>query len=142
MRTLRSPKQLTGPAMGLPALTFRAYYEARFGPEAWDALDRAPRTLWMEYLVWYRKVLELPVENGVEVKAIDAAPGRAAGAAHRQGRGLRRTVLARHVVLATGRDGLGGPYVPPIARIDRSPILGAYRRRHRFRRRCAASASR
>ena len=63
MRTLRSPKQLTGPAIGLPALTFRAYYEARFGRAAWEALDRAPRTLWMDYLVWYRKVLELPVET-------------------------------------------------------------------------------
>src|ERR1700760_5199769 len=31
MRTLRSPKELTGPAMGLPALTFRAFYEAQFG---------------------------------------------------------------------------------------------------------------
>jgi cation diffusion facilitator CzcD-associated flavoprotein CzcO len=119
MRTLRSPKQLTGPAMGLPALTFRAYYEARFGPEAWDALDRAPRTLWMDYLVWYRKVLELPVANGVEVKAIEPRPDgllalRIAKA------GDECTVLARHVVLATGRDGLGGPYVPPIARtIDR-----------------------
>ena len=29
MRTLRSPKELTGPAMGLPALTFRAFYEAQ-----------------------------------------------------------------------------------------------------------------
>src|SRR5689334_3960500 len=47
MRTLRSPKELTGPAMGLPALTFRAFYEAQFGAAAWKALDRAPRTLWM-----------------------------------------------------------------------------------------------
>ena len=31
METLRSPKQLTGPALGLPALTFRAWYEAQFG---------------------------------------------------------------------------------------------------------------
>ncbi len=31
MRTLRSPKELTGPAMGLPALTFRAFYEAQYG---------------------------------------------------------------------------------------------------------------
>ena len=119
MRTLRSPKQLTGPAMGLPALTFRAYYEARFGPEAWDALDRAPRTLWMDYLVWYRKVLELPVENDVEVKAIE--PRRDGLLALRIAKaGTESMVLARHVVLATGRDGLGGPYVPPIARtIDR-----------------------
>src|SRR3954447_11656632 len=116
MRTLRSPKQLTGPAMGLPALTFRAYYEARFGHEAWDALDRAPRTLWMDYLVWYRRVLELPVDNEVEVAAIEPRPdGLLALRIVR--RGSEETVHARHVVLATGRDGLGGPYVPPIARM-------------------------
>src|SRR3954454_7655289 len=45
MRTLRSPKELTGPAMGLPALTFRAFYEAQYGEQAWQALDRAPRTV-------------------------------------------------------------------------------------------------
>ena len=132
MRTLRSPKQLTGPAMGLPALTFRAYYEARFGPEAWDALDRAPRTLWMDYLVWYRKVLELPVENDVEVKAIDAAPGRAARAAHRQGRGRK------HGPCASCRAGDGARRARRALRAadrpdHRPPVLGAYRRRHRFR---------
>ncbi|MGY4347660.1 hypothetical protein ACVWXM_004127 [Bradyrhizobium sp. GM7.3] len=57
MRTLRSPKELTGPAMGMPALTFRAFYEAHYGEQAWQALDRAPRTVWMDYLIWYRKVL-------------------------------------------------------------------------------------
>ncbi|WP_342362081.1 NAD(P)/FAD-dependent oxidoreductase [Terrarubrum flagellatum] len=114
MRTLRSPKQLTGPAMGLPALTFRAYYEARFGREAWDVLDRAPRPLWMDYLIWYRKVLELPVENGVEVKSIEP---RSDGllALRIASQEADSMVYARHVVLATGRDGLGGPYVPPIA---------------------------
>jgi len=50
MRTLRSPKELTGPAMGMPALTFRAFYEAQYGEAAWKALDRAPRTMWMDYL--------------------------------------------------------------------------------------------
>jgi len=57
MRTLRSPKELTGPAMGLPALTFRAFYEAQYGRAAWATLDRAPREMWMDYLIWYRKVL-------------------------------------------------------------------------------------
>ncbi len=119
MRTLRSPKQLTGPAMGLPALTFRAYYEARFGREAWEALDRAPRTVWMDYLVWYRKVLALPVENGVEVTAIEPGPdGTLSICILREGE--ESEVHARHLVLANGRDGLGGPYVPPIAHtIDR-----------------------
>src|SRR5882724_6722039 len=63
MRTLRAPKELTGPAMGMPALTFRAFYEAQFGRAAWDALGKVPRAMWMDYLVWYRKVLDLPIEN-------------------------------------------------------------------------------
>ncbi|RUL99300.1 NAD(P)-binding domain-containing protein [Rhizobium chutanense] len=114
MRTLRSPKQLTGPAMGLPALTFRAYYEARFGRAAWVALDRAPRETWMEYLIWYRKVLELPVRNGVTVGAIlPRNDGMLDLLCTKDG--LEETIIARHVVLATGRDGLGGPFVPDIA---------------------------
>lgn len=114
MRTLRSPKQLTGPAMGLPALTFRAYYEARYGIEAWAALDRAPREIWMDYLIWYRRVLELPVRNNISVDAIlPRDDGMLDLICEQDGR--TETIVARHVVLATGRDGLGGPYVPPIA---------------------------
>ncbi|TWB53321.1 hypothetical protein FBZ98_104248 [Rhizobium sp. ERR 922] len=115
MRTLRSPKQLTGPAMGLPALTFRAYYEARFGREAWVALDRAPRETWMEYLIWYRKVLELPVRNGVTVDAILPREDGMLDLVCTED-GLKETIIARHAVLATGRDGLGGPFVPDIAK--------------------------
>lgn len=114
MLTLRSPKQLTGPAMGLPALTFRAYYEARFGAEAWAALDRAPREIWMDYLVWYRRVLNLPVRNGVTVeKIIPRADGMLDVICSQDGK--TETMVARHIVLANGRDGLGGPFVPPLA---------------------------
>ncbi|WP_407167943.1 NAD(P)-binding domain-containing protein [Bradyrhizobium sp. ORS 111] len=113
MRTLRSPKELTGPAMGLPALTFRAFYEAQYGEAAWKALDRAPRPMWMDYLIWYRKVLDLPVRNEVSVEHIHARPDDLLALDIRED-GRTRQLLARHVVLATGRDGLGGPYVPPI----------------------------
>ena len=114
MRTLRSPKQLTGPAMGLPALTFRAYYEARHGRDAWVALEKAPRETWMDYLVWYRRVLDLPVRNEVSVDAIVPRADGLLDVVCRQG-GQTETMIARHVVLATGRDGLGGPFVPAIA---------------------------
>src|ERR1700736_502104 len=36
MEVLRSPKELTGPALGFSNLTFRAWFEARFGRAAWD----------------------------------------------------------------------------------------------------------
>src|SRR5262249_25742793 len=114
MRTLRSPKELTGPAMGMPALTFRAFYEAQYGKLAWQALDRAPRTMWMDYLIWYRKVLNLPVRNEVSVERIHARSDDLFALDVGEA-GTSRKILARHVVLATGRDGLGGPYVPPLA---------------------------
>jgi FAD-dependent urate hydroxylase len=119
MRTLRSPKELTGPAMGISALTFRAFYEAQYGPAAWQALDRAPRTMWMDYLIWYRKVLALPIRNQVSVERMHARSDELIALDIREGDRLRQ-ILARHVVLATGRDGLGGAYVPPLAdRLDR-----------------------
>ena len=70
METLRSPKQLTGPAYGMASLTFRAWFTAQFGEAAWEALDKIPRPMWMDYLRWYRQVLDLPVENEVEVLRI------------------------------------------------------------------------
>lgn len=114
METLRSPKQLTGPALGLPALTFRAWFEAQFGTAAWEALDKIPRLQWMDYLRWYRNVLDLDVRNAHRiVRILPRADGLVALTVDSpDGTG---DVLARRVVLATGRDGLGGPYVPPVA---------------------------
>lgn len=115
METLRSPKQLTGPALGLPALTFRAWFEAQFGDEGWAALDKIPRLQWADYLRWYRKVLALDVRN--EHRVARVAP-RADGIVELdvEAAGQTQRLLARHVVLATGRDGLGGPWVPDFAR--------------------------
>ncbi len=114
METLRSPKELTGPCIGLPALTFRAWFEARFGPAEWAALDKIPRLQWADYLRWYRQVLKLDVRNRQQVQAVQP---RADGLVQIDLIDLDDadrpyTVLARHAVLATGRDGLGGPWVP------------------------------
>jgi cation diffusion facilitator CzcD-associated flavoprotein CzcO len=114
METLRSPKQLTGPALGLPALTFRAWFEAQYGSEAWDALDKIPRLQWMDYLRWYRQVLDLDIRNGHRVEQLLPRADGLVALAMTTPDGPR-TVLARRAVLATGRDGLGGAYVPPVA---------------------------
>ncbi|MEM7441724.1 MAG: NAD(P)/FAD-dependent oxidoreductase [Pseudomonadota bacterium] len=120
METLRSPKTLTGPALGLPALTFRAWFEAQFGKQAWDRLGKIPRPQWMEYLVWYRRALDLPVHNGVEVTAITSRPDGMFDLALNPDAGLGKMIAARRIVLATGRDGLGGPYLPAfVHKIDR-----------------------
>lgn len=115
METLRSPKQLSGPALGLPALTFRAWFQAQFGLEAWDALDKIPRLQWADYLRWYRQVLRLDVRNQHRVTRVQPqADGRVE--LHIDANGQSQVFSARHVVLATGRDGLGGPWVPELAR--------------------------
>lgn len=114
MQTLRSPKQLSGPALGLPALTFRAWFEAQFGLAAWEQLDKIPRLQWAEYLRWYRHVLRLDVRNRHRVTRVQPkADGRVELSIVADGQALN--VSARHVVLATGRDGLGGPWVPAVA---------------------------
>ncbi|MCS6933088.1 MAG: NAD(P)/FAD-dependent oxidoreductase [Acetobacteraceae bacterium] len=111
METLRSPKALAGPALGLPALTFRAWFEAQWGEAAFAAMGKIPRGMWMDYLRWYRRVMAIPVENGVAVTGIaDAGQGLL-----RLETGTRGPIHARRVVLATGRDGLGGPHLPEVA---------------------------
>ncbi|AKZ65364.1 FAD-dependent oxidoreductase [Herbaspirillum hiltneri N3] len=114
METLRSPKKLTGPALGFAALTFRAWFEAQFGLEAWEALDKIPRLQWMDYLRWYRKVMALDVRNDHRIELIQP---RADGLVelHVVVPSGKSVVLARRVVLATGRDGLGGALVPSLA---------------------------
>lgn len=115
METLRSPKQLTGPALGLPALTFRAWFEAQFGLDAWDALDKIPRLQWMDYLRWYRQVLNLDVRNHHTVTRVIPRNDGLVALAVTSPSG-DHTFYARHLVLATGRDGLGGPTLPAFAR--------------------------
>lgn len=108
MRTLRSPKQLAGPALSLPDLTFRAWYEAQHGAAGFEALGKIPTLMWMDYLRWYRRVSGLDIRSGLAVTLIEPS-----GALFRLTLSDGATVFARHVVLATGRDGLGGPRILP-----------------------------
>ncbi|CAO3411782.1 NAD(P)-binding domain-containing protein [Azospirillum largimobile] len=110
METLRSPKTLTGPALGFANLTFRAWFEAQFGRTAWDALFRIPRLQWLDYLTWYRRVTGAPVQNDTALTAVTGdADGVTLDLDAPEG---RQRVRARRVILANGRDGLGGPFVP------------------------------
>ena len=108
METLRSPKQLLGPAYGMASLSFQAWYRAQFGTAAWDELFRISRPMWMDYLRWYRRILDLVVENGIDVHLVAPDQGRILRLETNVGE-----VLARRVILANGRDGLGGAVIPP-----------------------------
>ena len=116
METLRSPKHLTGPVLGIAGLTFRAWWMAQ--GHDWDALGRIPRTVWADYLGWYRRVTGAKVGNEVEVVSVE--PGPAAVRVRLAGADGAETVHARRVVLATGREGQAAPRVPePL-----TPFLG------------------
>jgi FAD-dependent urate hydroxylase len=114
MEVLRSPPELTGPALGFANLTFRAWFEAQFGRTAWRKVHRIPRLQWMEYLRWYRRLIDVPIEN--ETEMIDlGGDGETVVLTLRSASGVRK-VAARRVVLANGRDGLGGAYIPEMFR--------------------------
>ncbi|MBB3810260.1 FAD/NAD(P)-binding protein [Pseudochelatococcus contaminans] len=119
METLRTAKEAAGPALGVPSLTFRAWFTACFGARAWDELSFIPRAMWMDYLIWYRRILRLPVLNGIELTGLDPSDDQSVRLTFRSGDGTKN-VSARRVVLATGLGGLGGPAIPEFIRnIDR-----------------------
>ncbi|WP_336801148.1 NAD(P)/FAD-dependent oxidoreductase [Kaistia sp. MMO-174] len=115
MWTLRSPKHVTGPDLGIPSLAPRSWFEAVFGETGWEQLGKWPRQAWQAYLDWYRAVLDLPVRNEADVTAFDDEDGLV-----RLTVNGNETVYARKVVLATGLEGIGGWYVPPFVK-DKLP---------------------
>jgi FAD-dependent urate hydroxylase len=111
MVTLRTPKDLTSIDLGVPSLTFRSYWEAKYGQDAWPSLGKIPRPEWMAYLKWYRKTLDLPIRNEVKVQWIEPV---AFGLfrLHVEGPKGPSRLLARKVVLATGIQGGGQWHTP------------------------------
>jgi cation diffusion facilitator CzcD-associated flavoprotein CzcO len=110
MITLRTIKTLPGPALKVPALAFQSWYEAQHGADAWEALVRIPKQMWMHYLGWLKHTLAIPTMSDARLALIEPADGL-----------LRLTVrtptgtqqiLTRKVVLATGSTGAGGRNIP------------------------------
>lgn len=124
MKTLRTPKHVTGPDLGIPALTPRAFFTARDGAEAWDALNKIGRVDWQRYLDWLEATLELPVTHGHRLIRIGhTGTGEPLELTFLTGSG-ETMVRARKLVLATGMDGMGGWAIPapfdqlPAARVS------------------------
>jgi len=110
MEVLRTPKTLVGAELGIPSLSVRSWFEARYGAEAWQQISWIPRRDWMDYLRWYRAIANLAIRNEVEVvgiaplgKVLAIQTNTASGGA---------AVLARRIVIATGHDG-GGVWAVP-----------------------------
>jgi len=116
MQKLRTPKNLVGPELGLPALGFQAWYEARHGAQAYAAIDRIPRLAWADYLDWFRSFLGIDVRYGTRVKRIEPVTGAAVPhfRLHLEIDGQPRIETARKVILASGVAGNGAPFVPAV----------------------------
>ena len=112
MDILRSPKHLTGPDLGVGALTYRAWHEAKFGVEHWEKLHKIDRIEWANYLMWVRETAALPIENQVEVRSAELVPGAVRVSLSSE------TLYARKVVLALGREGSGTLRWPQFATFD------------------------
>lgn len=117
MVTLRTPKHLSTVDLGVPSLTFRSWWEAQHGAAGWDRLGKIPRQVWMDYLRWYRRVLDLPVRNEVRVTLVEPI-GNGLHRLRLEGPGAPPSgfLLARAVVFATGIQGGGEWHVPALVR--------------------------
>lgn len=135
MLTLRSPKQLTGPDLGVPSLTFRAWYEAQHGDgdistfdaatPGWASLHKIGRVDWRDYLLWVRDVADIQVDNQSRLDSLSDADGLAV--AQITGPHGPETVRARKVILALGRDGSGAPRWPDFPSLSAQDPLAACR---------------
>ena len=113
MRTLRTPKDVTGPDTGVPSLSVRAWWEARHGARSWNELERIPREEWQTYLQWVRAVIGLDVCNTAEVVDIEPIDASLFVLRVRSGDTIEE-VYARTIVLANGIEGTGVWTVPAI----------------------------
>lgn len=118
MHKLRTAKNLVGPELGVTALGFQAWYEARHGSEAYEALDRIPRTDWADYLDWFRRFLDIEVRYGTRLTEIAPREGAAVPglAVQLVVNGQARTETTRKLILANGVAGNGAPALPACLR--------------------------
>ena len=113
MDILRSPKHLTGPDLGVAALTYRAYHEAKFGIAHWRKLHKIDRVEWARYLMWVRQVVGLPIENRIEVVSLKPSSTHIEVELKN-----KKSLRARKVILALGREGSGAPRWPDFETFD------------------------
>jgi len=124
MHKLRTPKSLPGPELGIPALSFQAWYEAKHGQAAYAEIDRIRRVDWAEYLDWYRRVVGVPIRFRTQLAHIEPAGDHFR--LHLEIEGIAKVETARKIILANGFLGGGGAFIPRIISDKISPSLYAH----------------
>lgn len=119
MHTLRSPKNMKGIELDIPSLHTERWFEAKYGPEAWEATNLVPREDWNEYLTWYRETTGADVDFGTRITGV--TPPDADGYFHvtavqggQDGDGTPVEYRARRLVFSLGLVGGGGTFLPPL----------------------------
>ncbi|UUX50040.1 NAD(P)/FAD-dependent oxidoreductase [Nisaea acidiphila] len=123
MPTLRSPKEVNGPDLDIPSLSFRAWFVAQHGEAEWSALNKIAKEDWASYLLWLRRALDIRIENGISAERISPSDFGDLVAAELvdMASGARESVLARKIVVATGIETPGKWWTPEeVAALDRS----------------------
>lgn len=119
MPTLRTPKHVTGPDLGIPSLSIKAWWEAKYGAQSWKDLEKIPTARWAEYLDWLRDIIGIEIENNTEAYDIEPLEN-GLFAVHTcktdvsDGAEKTKVLFARNVVLTTGIEGSGQWIVPEI----------------------------
>ncbi len=110
---LRSPKKVTGGLdWGIPNLSFRRWCEACYGEGYWQRIHYIPRPLWADYLDWYGKVLDLPVQNDTAIHDITWNETEQCFCLQAQHQGQLEQYKARFIIFATGMACAGGQNIP------------------------------
>jgi FAD-dependent urate hydroxylase len=112
MPDLRTRKAVTGTELGYPNLTFRSYYEARRGAQAYGELARISCEEWSAYLMWLRRLLRVPYANGCRLDRVTPQPD--CFRLQTTTEGASKTLFARRLILATGPLSAGGANIPGV----------------------------
>ncbi|RCL03673.1 MAG: putative flavoprotein involved in K+ transport [Candidatus Tokpelaia sp. JSC161] len=114
MHTLRTPKNVIGPDVGIPSLSVKAWWEAKYGVQSWEEIERIPTLRWAEYLIWLKNMNGINIENNTEAYDIEPVEDGLLAVHLRKRRDEMQTVFARNVVLATGIEGAGQWMIPDL----------------------------
>jgi cation diffusion facilitator CzcD-associated flavoprotein CzcO len=117
MHTLRTPKHIGGPDLGVPSLTFRAWFEAQYGAASFASIKYIAKADWQAYLAWFRKVLRIPVSNDTQFLGVTPEDGVLSVTVERLGQ--LDKIRTRKLVLAGGIETSGYWWTPP--EIERLP---------------------
>ena len=110
MRTLRTPKTIPGPELGVAELSFASWYTALSARAAYDGLGLIPVPLWQDYLDLFAATLGIAVEHDTRLDHV--APGENVLHVTLTTPSGVQVQSIRKLVLANGIDGLGAPYLP------------------------------